>query len=273
MPDSVSALSLIGLSDAGSDCIQVPPSRPKRTRRRPPTPRKGSKNKPKPKGLKTISYDRHEEAVTAYLVAQALGFPFNVAIDFNPGIDHLDHPERLRFWAALIVNIQSYIRGRCDARGMPLSWWPAVFLGARESKPHNSLGEHLNGTIHVPDDAEFQHLLRHLKKMRKKDKRIWCHDIVAKKADDEQRIMGRKIGSRLDYVLKAAHRDTRAKYPYMIYVPSGFITGERVMISKNLTDPKVVASVEREVSMLRRLREEKRSILIARILRPPLPWE
>ena len=209
--------------------------------------------------------------MTAYLVAQALGFPFNVTLDYNPGIDDLDHAARLKFWAALMVNIRSYIAGRCAARGMPLSWWPFFFISARESKPHNSLGEHLNGMIHVPDDAEFRHLLKHLKKMRKKDERIWCHDIVAKRADDEQRIDGRKVGSRLDYVLKAAHRDTRAKYPYMIYERSGFIEGERVMISTNLTDPKVVASVDRDVSMYRRLREEKRSILIAQILRP-LRW-
>lgn len=276
VPEPVSAPSLIGLSGADPARIPAPTPRPKRTRRRPPTPRKGRK-KPKPERLKTIPLYRHEEAVTAYLMAQALGCPFNVAIDFNPGIDHLDHPARLRFWAALIVNIQSYIRGRCDARGMPYSWWPAVFLGARESKPHNSLGEHLNGMIHVPDDAEFRHLLEHLKKMRKKNDRIWCHDIVAKRADDEQRIDGRKVGSRLDYVLKAAHRDTRAKYPYMIYERSGFITGERLMISKNLTHPKVVASVEKDVAMHRRLREERRSILIAEILRrdapPRYPWE
>ena len=277
VPEPVSAPSFIGLSDAVADRIPTPTPRPKRTRRRPPTPRKGRKEKPRPERLKTIPLYRHEEAVTAYLVAQALRCPFNVAIDFNPGIDHLDHAARLRFWAALIVNIQSYIRSRRTARGMPPSWWPAVFLGARESDPGDSSGEHLNGMIFVPDAKEFRHLLKHLEKMREKDRRIWCRDIVANRIDAEQRIDGRKVGSRLDYVLKKAHRDTRAKYPYMIYERSGFITGERVMISKNLTDPKVVASVEKEVAMLRRLREERRSILIAEILRrdapPPYPWE
>lgn len=271
--EPTSTPSLLGKGAADPTDQWSQSSQPKRTRRRrPSTPRKG-KGKAKLKKLKTIPFAEHEDIETAYLVAHALGYPFNVALDFNPGIDHLDDAARVRFWADLVVNIRSYVASRRDARGKPPSWWQLVLIGARESQRHNHLREHFHTLIDVPDNQELRHLRKHLNAMARKDDRIWCRDIVVRKVDEEEQIDGERIGSALNYLLKAASKETIGKHPWMIYKRSGFIAGKRTRITTNLTDPKVVAATEEQVSMLRRLREEKRSILIARILRSPLPWE
>ena len=105
-------------------------------------------------------------------------------------------------------------------------------------------------------------MIKMLKDKRSKiNAKKWCDNAIARWVDDLEHWNGRKFLSALGYLLKAADQTTITRDSTVWYKRSGFVTGSRPMISKNLTNPKVFAETENDVRVLRRLRDERRAIM------------
>ncbi|RYC33881.1 hypothetical protein D3273_01105 [Lichenibacterium minor] len=223
-----------------------------------------AKSKPKRERKLTISRDERAEAELCFFMAEALGCPFNMKADLNPGhLDDLSVEERIAFCLKIVGNLLAYARGRCIARGMPFSWWPPVWGWVRESDPWTNLKEHVHLVFYAPED-ERRRMVKLMEEKRKatnpKVKR-WCPNAKFARIHPWEHWTGSKFKSAFGYFVKMANPQDYHSDSTIWYKKSGFITGPRIKFSPFLLDPDRVEAHRIDVQALTQLRDNDRVIM------------
>jgi hypothetical protein len=239
-----------------------------------PSPKTKSKSKPKPKRERTltISPDQRAEAERSFFVAEALGCPFNMKADLNPGLDHLGVEGRIAFCKKIEKNFRAYVRSRCLARGMSNSWWPDVWGWVRESERGTNLEEHVHFVFYAPED-ERRPMVKLMEEKRKAtDPKVkkWCENAMFALIDSYEHWTGAKFESAFGYFAKMANPQDYHSDSTIGYKKSGFITGPRIKFSPFLTNPEVVEATRVAVQALEDRRDKNRAIMRANGSKPAL---
>lgn len=182
-----------------------------------------------------------------------------VCITMKPKhLDALDPVERMRYWEPFVNRFRSYRAKRCEVLRRRLSSWPVWCVWVRESDPDNHLGEHCHMIVWMPDREEADHLIKVVQDDEEHDYEGWGENTQAQRVDAEERMVGGKLSSFFNYLLKAVHPRSRFAYHTIGWQPSGALVGKRYFITTNLTNRQVIADTEVGVATLKRVRDEKK---------------
>ncbi len=214
------------------------------------------------KVTKTISNERRKQVDDAFLRWKVLGVKEIVCITMKPPhLDAKDPVERMEYWEPFVNRFRSYRNSRCKALRKPLSWWSVRCITSRESHPDTHMGEHMHMLVHVPNREEADHLIEVVQDTE--DREGWGKNTQAQRVDAVEQMKGGKLSSFLNYVIKAVSPQSRRDRT-IGWSPSGALVGERVFITRNLTNREVVAATEVGVATLKRVREEKKKVVFIR---------
>ena len=207
---------------------------------------------------KTLSNKEREWIDDALLRMKVLlGTGALVCVTMKPKhLDALGPVKRMEYWKPFVNRFRSYRKSRCKALKKKLSWWEVRCVWVRESDPDDDLGEHFHWILVCPTAEEADLFIEHVQDTDTYEG--WGDNTHAMRIDAKERMVGGKLSSFFNYVLKAAHPRSRFADHTIGWKPSGALVGKRYFITKNLTDPEVIAQTEVGVATLKRVREEKK---------------
>ena len=179
-----------------------------------------------------------------------------VCLTIKPShLDDLGPVERMEYWEPLVNRVRSYRNSRCTVLGKPRSSWEVRAVGVRESN-QDHLGEHCHTAFSFPNREEADLFIAHVQDPANSD--VWGDDVHAMRISTREEMVGGKLSSFFNYMLKAAHPRSRFADHTIGWQASGALVGKRYFITENLTSPEVIARTEAGVARLKEIREEKK---------------